>query len=218
MMREWLLYRDEFQHEILSLEGHGGQSTCGSCGNLDGGEYRCLDCYSSALLCQSCCIKDHARHPFHSIRQWNGKYFKSTSLKDLGFVLHLGHGGLPCPANEGVGVDVADFIVVDVDRVHNHQVAWCKCANGSERWKQLLQVKLYPASVNFPRTAFTFRLLDYYSIDTLECNATASAFMTKLRRLTNLHHPETVPVSAIFFMQGFKDLNALFIHRIDTGS
>jgi hypothetical protein len=195
MMRDWLPYRDEFLHQILSVEGCGTHGLCGSCGKLDGGEYRCSDCYYSGLLCQECCLKDHTRHPFHSIGRWNGKYFQSTTLRDLGFVLHLGHGGSSCPENGGV--DVKDFTVVDLDRVHNHQVAWCGCANAPERWKQLLQVKLYPASVQLPRTAFTFRLLEYYSMDVLECNSTAFAFMTKLRRLTNLYHPETVPVSGI---------------------
>jgi CxC2 like cysteine cluster associated with KDZ transposases len=153
MMREWLLKRDDFQHAILALEGCRDR-VCGSCGNLETGEYRCMDCYSPELLCQNCCLKDHARHPFHSIRQWKGKYFQSSSLKELGFVLYMGHGGLPCPENEGV--DVAEFVVVDVDRIHVHQVAWCKCANNVERWKQLLQGKLYPASIDLPRTAFTF--------------------------------------------------------------
>lgn len=196
MMREWLLYRDEFQHEILSLEGRGSDSSCGTCGMEDGGEYRCSDCHFSGLLCQDCCIKDHARHPFHAIRQWNGKYFKSTTLRELGFVLHFGHGGSPC--SESDVVDVADFTVVDMDKVYNHKVSWCKCAGAPERWKQLLQVKLYPASIHYPRTAFTFRFLDYYNIDNLECNATPSAVMTKLRRLTNLYHPDTVAVSATF--------------------
>lgn len=196
MLREWLPFQDQFQHEILSSEGHGMDGLCSSCGKLDEGTYRCADCYHFDLLCKECCIDYHSRHPFHSISQWNGKYFQSITLQAMGFLLHCGHGGSPCPRNEGK--DIGELTVMDVDRVHTHTVAWCGCVSAPERWKQLLRMKLYPASIHFPRTAFTFRLLRYYSIDTLECGATASSFMTKLQRLTNLYHPQTVAVSSLF--------------------
>jgi hypothetical protein len=217
MMRDWLPYQEAFQDEILSSEGRGLDASCASCHNLDGGEYRCADCYFSGLLCQDCCVNEHARHPFHSISLWTGKYFQSTTLQALGFVLHLGHGGLCCPVSEDQNGG-AEFTVVDVDGVYNHKVVWCGCTDAPERWKQLLQMKLYPASIQYPRTAFTFRLLRYYHIDMLECHTTASSFMTKLRRLTNLYHPLTVPVSAISYLSRFREFDSPLIHRIDTGS
>jgi hypothetical protein len=61
-------------------------------------------------------------------------------------------------------------------------------------------MKLYPASVQYSKIAFMFWLLQYYNIDTLECGATASSFMTKLKRLINFHHPQTVAVSNIYFL------------------
>jgi hypothetical protein len=198
MMREWLLFQDQFQHEMLSLENQGLDALCSSCGQLEEGKYRCVDCYDSHLLCKECCITYHARHPFHSISEWNGKYFQSTTLQAMGFVLHFGHGGSACSSYEKM--EGGEFTVVDVDRVHTHTVAWCGCGGAPERWKQLLRMKLYPASVQYPKTVFTFRLLQYYGIDTLECGATASSFMTKLKRLTNPHHPQTVAVSSICFL------------------
>jgi hypothetical protein len=211
MMRDWLPYQREFQEEILSSESPGSDTSCASCEKLDGGQYRCSDCYFNGLLCQECCVKDHTRHPFHSISQWNGKYFQSTSLQAIGFVLYLGHGGLRCPANDWLEDENGggEFTVVDMDGVYNHKMVWCGCTNAPQRWKQLLQMKLYPASVQFPRTAFTFQLLRYYNIDILECSATASSFMSKLRRLTNLYHPLTVPVIVIFVCED----SGQFIHH-----
>jgi hypothetical protein len=219
MMREWLPLQDDFQHAILSLEGRGTDDSCTSCQATNAGKYRCEDCYHSGLLCQECCVAYHARHPFHSIRQWTGKYFQSVALQALGFVLHLGHGGSPCPAyNHRYDNSGREFTVVDVDGVYTHRVAWCECTNGPERWKQLLQAKLYPASIQYPKTAFTFRQLQYYGIDTLECGVTASSFMTKLRRLTNLHHPETVAVCSICLLVEFRQCYLPLIHRIEAGS
>lgn len=35
--------------------------------------------------------------PFHRLQKWNKKFFESTSLKDIGYVLYMGHGGYRCP-------------------------------------------------------------------------------------------------------------------------
>jgi hypothetical protein len=56
-------------------------------------------------------------------------------------------------------------------------------------------MKLYPASLTRPETAFTFGLLDYFHIDYLECKTSAMNFYSKLRRLTNSRFPHEVPVS-----------------------
>ncbi|THH05826.1 hypothetical protein EW146_g9795 [Bondarzewia mesenterica] len=36
-------------------------------------------------------------NPFHRVEQWMGSYFAPTWLRQVGIVLHLGHGGEPCP-------------------------------------------------------------------------------------------------------------------------
>jgi len=197
MMRDWLLYQSEFQAEIISSEGHPMDASCASCWKQDG-QYRCSDCFRSGLYCQDCCVSAHAALPFHSITQWNGRYFEKTTLQALGFVLHLGHGGSSCPQMSEEGYSGTELTVVDLDGIYIHTVAWCACTDPAERWKQLLRTRLYPASVQFPRTAFTFRLLNYFNMDILECDTSSASFMTKLRRLTNLYDPMNVPVSTMF--------------------
>ena len=202
MMRDWLPHVQGFQEEILSLECYGMDTSCADCHKQKGGQYRCSDCFSVRLLCKDCCVKAHMYLPFHSISEWTGKYFQRTTLKALEFVLHLGHGGLSCPANGWMakrGYCGTDITVVDVDGVYIHKVVWCGCANAPERWQQLLRMRLYPASIQLPQTAFTFRLLQYFNIDTLECGTSSASFMTKLKRLTNLYDPLSVPVSDLCF-------------------
>ncbi|KAL6298889.1 hypothetical protein BKA93DRAFT_820168 [Sparassis latifolia] len=57
----------------------------------------------------------------------------------------------------------------------------------------MLRMALYPASQLHPRTAFTFDVLKYFSIDAIVCNTSASRFYTKMQRLTNNAAPQTVP-------------------------
>jgi hypothetical protein len=51
----------------------------------------------TVLSCTECCCSDHYRHPFHCVKVWCGQYFTPSLLSVAGVVLHLGHGGHPCP-------------------------------------------------------------------------------------------------------------------------
>jgi CxC2 like cysteine cluster associated with KDZ transposases len=212
-MREWIPCRNEFLFEILSLEAPPDNLCCGSCGNSQVTFYRCMDCSFTQILCRSCCICSHHSHPFHSIQKWTGQYFVPTTLFELGFILHLGHVGINCAGNAGGGEDVLmddiqetdtqggrrrpNLTVVDIGGIYSHQVNWCQCLQ-DQRHIALLRMGLYPGSTSRPQTAFTFRLLRYFHIDTMECNTSASNFYNKLRHLTNDSNPTSIPVSNEF--------------------
>jgi hypothetical protein len=55
-------------------------------------------------------------------------------------------------------------------------------------------MRLYPATTNRPETVFSFAVLDYFHIDSLECKTSALNFYNKLRRITNSQFPNRVPV------------------------
>ena len=180
-----------------------------------------MDCFHQALFCHSCCLEVHSSLPFHTIEKWTGKFFKKTSLNAEGFILHLGHGGLCCPANvtpaaeSGVAEDpehdevdevllegweprdTRTLVVVDVSRIHQLIVSWCCCQGAPDRAAQLFQHRLFPASTTRPSTAFTFSVLEYFHVDAVECKTSASNFSSKLRRLTDFSSPQSVPVSRI---------------------
>lgn len=83
---------------------------CSTC-TLEPGTLRCSDCLGDEILCRKCCITVHQRQPFHHIQIWTGKFFADSSLYHQGYILHMGHGGSPCPAipdmewNDWNGVD-----------------------------------------------------------------------------------------------------------------
>jgi hypothetical protein len=171
-----------------------------------------MDCFGQTLLCHTCCLKTHSSLPFHSIEKWTGTFFKKTSLNAEGFTLHLGHGGLCCPANATSTTrseadedgtcdrvdevlleaweprDTGTLVVVDIS-------SWCCCTGASDHRAQLFQHRLFPASMSRPSTAFTFAVLEYFHVDAVECKTSASNFFSKIRRLTDFSSPQSVPVS-----------------------
>ncbi|KAG2050554.1 hypothetical protein BDR06DRAFT_848308, partial [Suillus hirtellus] len=69
---------------------------CESCQGEEGLLW-CLTCSSDHSWCHACILTAHQSLPFHKIQQWNGKCFCDTSLTQLSYIWHLGHGGQPCP-------------------------------------------------------------------------------------------------------------------------
>ena len=84
--------------------------------------------------------------------------------------------------------------VVDRSGVHEIGVSWCRCPGAPEHDMQLMMAGLFPATFHKPKTAFTFRVLEDYHLDNLECKTTTSQYFSRLRRLTNDEFPNTVPV------------------------
>ncbi|KAG2357547.1 hypothetical protein BDR07DRAFT_1297469 [Suillus spraguei] len=85
--------------------------------------------------------------------------------------------------------------VVHLSGVFTHNMSWCHCPGSDPQHLQLLRVGLFPASSTWPRTVFTFKVLDHFLIDALECKTSARSFFEKLTRLTKNAFPDTVPVS-----------------------
>lgn len=84
--------------------------------------------------------------------------------------------------------------IVHTNGFHVLPVVWCTCPNNStDRDLQLLDLQLYPASVERISTAFTFQLLDDHRYDYLECKSSRYQFHNKLRRLTCPLYPDGVP-------------------------
>ncbi|KAI6140385.1 hypothetical protein EDD17DRAFT_1770182 [Pisolithus thermaeus] len=144
-----------------------------------------------------------------SVQRWNGTHYQPTSLMDLGFLWHIGHGGDPCPCNwsdpdpEESGYVTGDspsnhrkssqfqMTIVHPEGILSHEVSVCKCPGSDPNdWHlDLLHQRLFPASISKPKTAFTF-VLDHFLIDALECKTSAMSFYQKLKRFTNNAFPE----------------------------
>lgn len=132
--------------------------------------------------------------------KWNGKFFQKSSLHALDFILCLGHDGQPCPhAQSGPGFNTT-MTIIHINGLFTHRILWCACPNASPSYLQLFEAGLFASSFKQPQTAFTFDLLDYYYIDSMECKTPAMSFCQKLTRLTDNAFPSEVKVSEIHFM------------------
>ena len=76
-----------------------------------------------------------------------------------------------------------------------HQVCWCGCKKTADKATQLFQMHLFSASLQNPRTAFTFDCLDHFYMDAMECKILASSFISKIHWLTNNSFSHTIAVS-----------------------
>jgi hypothetical protein len=217
-IQDWRPRQTTYLFELLSQEGPPSTLSCQTCGQSIGEFFRCLDCSHRRMYCKRCCVKAHRFLPFHHIQRWTGKFFTAASLYELGFILHIGHGGDPCPAasaweeEDMVLGDMRDgqplvdgdddsedtvMVIVDNGGVYQHKVRWCACKNRAQPDILLFRMGLFSASIINPKTAFSFRLLDYFHVDAMECRTSASSFFSKLRRLTNESFPDKVPVGAL---------------------
>ncbi|KAI6100513.1 hypothetical protein F5141DRAFT_1204836 [Pisolithus sp. B1] len=208
-IREWLPWRAEYLNIILEGEQLAKGGICELCSEAEG-SVQCMYCAGVHAWCSPCTIKVHRNLPFHKVQRWNGAHYQPTSLMDLGFLWHIGHGADPCPCNwsdpdpEESGYVTGDgpsnhrkssqfwMTIVHTEGIFSHEVSVCKCPGSDPNdWHlDLLHQRLFPASISKPKTAFTFDVLDHFLIDALECKTSAMSFYQKLKRFTNNAYPE----------------------------
>lgn len=95
-VRDWLLLRNLYCNMWTATHSLPVETICHICKRVEG-TLRCKQCFTSHLLCHSCCLTAHHLLPWHRLEQWNGNCFVPAELIDLGFVLYLGHNGVRCP-------------------------------------------------------------------------------------------------------------------------
>jgi hypothetical protein len=86
-------------------------------------------------------------------------------------------------------------IIVDSTGVHRIRVQRCTCKDALPLDEQMFALGLFPATFQRVRTAFTFRVLDEFLVENVECKTSAFNFYGKLRRITSNTFPHMVPVS-----------------------
>ncbi|KZT50017.1 hypothetical protein CALCODRAFT_420375, partial [Calocera cornea HHB12733] len=151
---------------------------------------RCRDCFRICELCLSCQVDVHIRNPLHWVEIWRGEFFARTSLQQLGLIIYLGHNGNPCPS--APTDDNIAFTVLHSNGVHEVTLSFCRCASARERYLQLIDAKLFPATFENPKTAITFTMLEEYSLDTRCSKKSAFDRAAMAIRQTN----EVVPAAA----------------------
>lgn len=165
---------------------------CGAAGSV-----RCQECDHNRYSCRECLIEDHIRQPLHWVEEWNGQYFAKHSLSAIGGVFFFGHDGAICPhtptSHQGKSLSMT---ILHTNGVHSVHVSWCHCPGAGDRVDQLMKIGWFPATLNKPETAFTFKLLDEFQIHHLQSKKSAYDYFLALVRLTNGQFPSDVAVSS----------------------
>ncbi|EIN05125.1 hypothetical protein PUNSTDRAFT_30488, partial [Punctularia strigosozonata HHB-11173 SS5] len=161
---------------------------CGSGSLMD---TRCSHCVQYTTACTTCFRESHIHQPFHWSETWNGRFFERIYDPKARPALHLGHGGRKCP--EAAEERHISFTIADTSGVHQMSVVFCRCFNHGDRAEQLMDAKLFPASMDQPTTAFTFSLLRDFHMHSLTSKKSAYDFVLALRRLSNNAFPDSVP-------------------------
>ena len=86
------------------------------------------------------------------------------------------------------------LVVVDVSRLHFWNVQYCNCPTASPPHIQLLQADLFPSTTDCPSMVFTFKVLDDFLRDNVECSTAAMNYFNKLRQITSNVFLDAVPV------------------------
>ncbi|KXN86855.1 hypothetical protein AN958_09435 [Leucoagaricus sp. SymC.cos] len=152
-----------------ALGDDAGTTVFAACSSLEG-IYRYIDCFGwCALSCKGCILMAHMVHLLHCIqvKAWNGTFFKSTSLQDLGQWYQLGHRGFRCPCPWS---GPPNFVVFNTNSFVCINVYFCDCIfpPAPPACVQLLQAGWFPASSDCLHTAFTFDVLNSFHVLTLQ--------------------------------------------------
>jgi hypothetical protein len=159
---------------------------------------RCKDCFSSKPTCESCFVKAHANQPTHWAEVWNGSFFDRRDISELspGYATTLGHSrfGETCPyADYSKPIQ---FILVDINGVHQTKVVFCQCKESSfGRVDHLMASKIFPSTIARPESGFTFAVLQDFHLHTLTSKKSAYDYMEAICCKTDNAFPESVPVS-----------------------
>jgi hypothetical protein len=73
--------------EVLAPE----QVVCVHCAQRRWAVWQCQECTLSSPMCRACMRHTHQQNPFHRIRRWTGKHFRSAALWEVGVYLLIQH-------------------------------------------------------------------------------------------------------------------------------
>ncbi|KAJ7024364.1 hypothetical protein C8F04DRAFT_969055 [Mycena alexandri] len=208
-MAQWRKEKQFFLDETLRREGLGDCMVAPECALCEkllrplGGTtermFRCSDC-GEFIQCLECCLSHHRMSPLHFLEEWQGEFWRKTTLGALGFVYHVGHGGKPCPSP---AVGQHTMVVVDLSGIHTVTYRYCGCSRSRQTTNLglLMRNGWYPATLTDPSTCATFRVLDMFRLLNVVGNINAHDFILTLERRTDALGSTGVrwmPVSAAY--------------------
>ncbi|KAJ7438353.1 hypothetical protein FB451DRAFT_1570308 [Mycena latifolia] len=188
----------EIQDAILDSFYHSDIGKACECGNP--ARFRCADkCWKSPMSCATCIVRKHDDNPFHHIEEWDNHHFHRTSLDTLGLILQIdpNSGAARCRNVTATTVVSRRIVVVEENGFHLRTTEFCACLCPGEQvvrseWRQLLAVRLFPATWKRPETVFTFNVMRQFHIHSLTSKKSAYDYVRALAKLTDSVFPQDV--------------------------
>ena len=118
----------------------------------------------------------------------------------LGLVVHLGHGGKPCPNSFP---SEKNLVVIDLTGIQDVRVSWCNCTlftHDVPRRTQLLRLGWYPATFERPNTVITFNALSFFHSLSLHAKTNFYDFYETLKTRIDNSGFHRVPVRTSLFV------------------
>jgi hypothetical protein len=98
---EYVARIDGILEALLSRESlNQAEQKCRHCHEGHWAVWRCRDCSLGVPMCRGCMRASHAVNPFHRIERWNGSFFQTAHLWEVGtYLLVPHHVGTPLCEN-----------------------------------------------------------------------------------------------------------------------
>ncbi|KAJ6448052.1 hypothetical protein C8R47DRAFT_1085105 [Mycena vitilis] len=173
-MAQWRGHKQFFLDETLRHEGLGD--------SIHGAE--CARCEKGLMADGATPARHHRLSPLHLLEEWQGQFWKKTTLGKLGLVYQVGHGGSPCRSPDAT---VRTMVVIDTSGIHTVSYQYCGCGRSREtnNLGLLLRNAWFPATITDPTTCATFRVLDLFRLLNVVGNVNAHDFILTLERRTD---------------------------------
>ncbi|KAL6299003.1 hypothetical protein BKA93DRAFT_820101 [Sparassis latifolia] len=192
-LKKWVPEINNYLTEMLHLEGCCGFDS-GRCRVCEEGlaMIHCEDCLDLGIYCRTCAVNLHQLIPFHRVQTWRGTHFERDSLIRLGLRIQLGRTiGERCCLPVRATAD--NFLILDTNGIHEVGLDSCDCEMAEIHTTQLLQARLFPATLTNPKTAATFALCQFAHLLSTQSKMSGYEFYQSLARLTDntsVHTPK----------------------------
>jgi hypothetical protein len=107
-----------------------------------------------------------------------------VTLKKLGLCIQLGHNPHDRCQN-GAQAAGDDFVVPDINMIHDVRLDFCDCETSKAHFIQLLQYGWFSALVDQLKTAVTFSVLKHFQLLNFKSKASLFEFYNTLAQLTD---------------------------------
>jgi hypothetical protein len=200
MLHEWLEKQDEYMATLLDFEDIGSEISCAHCRQSALPLFRCSTCLQPTNYCQRCIVQRHQFMPFHRVLSWDlsAGCFQKTSLQELGLISRLGHNTTQHACNNYGSL--GSMTVIHSNGLHTISIQFCTCPGAKSSDLQLFAFRLFPATVAFPQTAFSFEVLEQFRFHHLEGKGSVYTFMNSLYRLTDNTGCSKIEVCACWYL------------------